>query len=42
MQGELRLYRAADDSLTNFSFVDVIFATNETAGSTLGGEPAGF
>jgi hypothetical protein len=40
MQGELRLYQAADDSLTNFSFVDVIFATNETAGSTLGGAPA--
>ena len=35
MQGELRLYKAASPALANWSFVNVLFATNETAGRTL-------
>ena len=36
MQGELRLYKASSAALTNWTFVNVLFATNETAGRTLG------
>ena len=32
MQGELRLYKAATAALSDWTFVNVLFATNETAG----------
>ena len=35
MWGELRLYKATNDSLLDWNFVNVIFATNQTAGRTL-------
>ena len=38
MQGELRLYKASNDSLLDWHFINVIFATNETAGRTLHGD----
>ena len=35
MQGELRLYKATNTSLTDWHFVNVLYATNQTAGRTL-------
>ena len=35
MQGELRLYKASSPALTDWTFVNVLFATNETAGRML-------
>jgi hypothetical protein len=35
MQGELRLYKATNSTLTDWNFVNAIYATNQTAGRTL-------